>query len=190
MKNILSWKNLEAIRNNKIINFIKWNTLELWCGKGFIADYLEKMGMKNNYTGLDCDKNLVQLLSKKFPIYNFFYHDLDETVKIEWELFDTVISIAVIEHIYNQKNFFLTATNNLKSGWKLIITTPTNFGNDIVYPLMCKVGFRKWIWALSDHVTIYNRDRLRVVENDFWLKIEHFEFFEFFCNQLVVFKKI
>lgn len=73
---------------------------------------------------------------------------------------------------------------------KLVITTPSNFGNDIIYPLMCKFRLRNWNGVLSDHITIYNKDRFMVVEKDFWLKIEHFGYFEFFCNQLIVYKKM
>ncbi len=190
IKKYLSSESLENIRNNKITNFLCGNILELWCGQWFIPNYLIKKWAKNNYTGLDSNGDIINTLSGNFTTYKFIQHDLDESVNLGNVIFDTVISIAVIEHIYNQKNFLLTATKNLKIGWRLVITTPSNFGNDLIYPLMCKLGLRKGKWVLDDHITIYNKDRFLVAGSDFGLEIEHFEFFEFFCNQLIIFKKI
>lgn len=186
----LSIQNLSNIRNKKIINLLKWNILELWCGWWFVPNYLKNENKKNRYTWVDFREKIISDLIIAFPWYNFIHHDLDDILNFTNEEFDTVIAIAVIEHIYNQKNFLKTATKKLKIGGKLIITTPSNFGNDIIYPLMCKMWIRWGKWVLNDHITIYNKDRFEVVANDFGLELEHYEFFEFFCNQLVIFKKM
>lgn len=104
MDHLFSIKNLQKIRNNKIVKFFDWDILELGCGTGFIPKYLAKNHYKNNYTGIDIDKKNVEYLSNTFPKYNFLYHDLDEVLDLQKQ-FDTIISSAVIEHIYNQKNF-------------------------------------------------------------------------------------
>lgn len=188
LKKILSSANLTKIRNKKIIQFFDWNILELWCGWWFIPNYLREKWYNNKYTGIDFMEKAIEKLSTDFPSYSFINHDLDEFLELNFK-FDTIITTAVIEHIYNQKNFFFTAVKNLKIGGRIIITTPSNFGNDIIYPLMCKLGIRNWKWVLADHITIYNKDRFLVAAHDFWLELEKFEFFEFFCNQLIVFKK-
>jgi len=190
LKYIFSPRRLEKVRNNKVIPYLYGNILELWCGLWSIANYLNTQGVKNNYTGVDFNKKIIDALSTNFPSLKFIQHDLDELLYLENITFDTVVSIAVIEHIYNQKKFLLTATRNLKMGWRLIITTPSNFWNDLIYPIICKLGMREGKWVLTDHITIYNRDRFLVAANDFGLELEHFEHFEFFCNQLAVFKKI
>lgn len=186
----VSYKKLQKVRNEKIIPFLSGNVLELWCGSWFIPNFLKTNNKSNTYTGVDFREDIILKLSNDFPVYNFLQYDLDEVLEIQNEFFDTVISIAVIEHIYNQKNFFLSATNNLKINWHLVITTPSNFGNDLIYPLICKLWMRKWKWVLSDHITIFNKERFEVAAKDFWMEIIHFEFFEFFCNQLVILKKI
>lgn len=187
ISNLLSAEKLRYIRNAKIKKWLSWDILELWCWEGFIPNFLKENNSNQEYVGIDFQD--IKNISTKFPQFLFIQHDLDENIILK-KKFDTIISSAVIEHIYNQKNFFKTATENLKPNGKLVITTPTVFGNDIVYPILCKMGFRKWNWVLSDHITIYNKDRFNVVAQDFNLKVEHFEHFEFFCNQLIVFKKI
>lgn len=188
-KYLSSW-NLEIIRNNKITGLLEGDILELGCWAGKIPAYLSKRGSDVQYTWINHSKDGVESLKTKFPEYSFLNHDLDYVFTLpENKKVDTVVAVAVIEHIYNQKNFFITAVENLKPGWKIIITTPTNFGNDIIYPLMCKFWLRKWIGVLMDHITIYNKDRFLVVANDFNLEIEHFEKFELFCNQIIIFRK-
>lgn len=189
LKKLLSWKNLQNIRNQEIINFLSGDILELGCWEGFIPEFLKNKYKNNNYLGVDFRLDTINKLTDEFPKYHFIQHDLDEVLDLSWQEFDTVISTAVIEHIYNQKNFFITATKALKKWGKLIITTPSNFWNDIIYPLMCKFGYRWGNGVLSDHITIYNKDRFMVAANDFWLEIESFKFFEFFCNQVVIFRK-
>lgn len=190
--NFLSSERLQKIRNNKIVKLLNWEILELWCGSWFIPGVLQDNNNNkhaNNYVWVDFRKDIIDNLKEKFPQYKFIHHDLDEILENAHWLFDTIISIAVIEHIYNQKNFFLTAVKNLKQGWKLIITTPTNFGNDIIYPLLCKMRIRKWNGVLSDHITIYNQERFKVAAKDFWFKIKQFKHFEFYCNQLIILEK-
>lgn len=189
LKKLLSWKNLQNLRNNEIINFLRGDVLELGCWEGFIPEFLNKKNKNNNYYGIDYREDTIKNLTTKYPEYHFIKHDLDEVLDFWRQEFDTVVSTAVIEHIYNQKNFFITATRALKKWGKLVITTPSNFGNDIIYPLMCKLWYRWGNGVLSDHITIYNKDRFMVAANDFWLEIESFKFFEFFCNQVVIFNK-
>ncbi len=186
----LSRDNLEKIRNEKIFNFLHWDILELWCGEGRVCDYLYVREIENSYTGIDFEERNIKKLKAKYPQYAFLLHDLDEQVDLGDKKFDFVVSTAVIEHIYNQKNFILTATKNLKIGGKLILTTPSVFGNDVIYPLICKLGFRKWKWILSDHIVIYNKDRFEVIADNFNLKIIHFEYFELHCNQLIIYEKL
>ena len=72
--------------------------------------------------------------------------------------------IAIIEHIWNQRFLFEQVLKNLKPSGKIVITTPTPFGNDFVHALGAKVGlFAKS--AVDDHIMIYNKKRFK-----FWLK--------------------
>lgn len=77
----------------------------------------------------------------------------------------------------------------LKPSGKLIVTTPTPFGNDVVHAIGGSLGlFAKS--AVTDHVVIYNRRRFKILENEFNLKLTKYKQFQFFCNQLAVFEKV
>ncbi len=68
---------------------------------------------------------------------------------------------------------------------RLLVTTPTPFGNDIVHRLGAAIGlFAKA--AADDHIVIYNRQRFEILAKEFDLKLERYESFGFGCNQLAI----
>ncbi len=48
--------------------------------------------------------------------------------------------IAVIEHLFNQKFVMDEVSNVLKPGGKVVVTTPTPFGNDVVHRVGATLG--------------------------------------------------
>lgn len=72
---------------------------------------------------------------------------------------------------------------------KIIITTPTPFGNDWVLKYGSALGLFSSQAGHGDHIVVYNKDRFRVLANELGLKIEKYKTFELRCNQLVVLSK-
>lgn len=71
--------------------------------------------------------------------------------------------VAVIEHIWNQKFLLDQVVNILNPSGRLIITTPSPFGNDVVHAIGANLGlFAKS--AVADHIVIYNRRRFKNLE--------------------------
>lgn len=179
-----SW--LHKMRTNRVVSFIKGDVLDLACGPatglGLAGDRI------NKYYGVEYDLKTVELLRVRYPEAKFFQKDLDEDF-LDFDIkFDVILLIAVIEHIFNQKHLFKEIIKSLKPGGKIVMTTPTPFGNDIIHRFGGKLGLFSKV-ATDDHIVIFNKKRLQIVAKEFGLKIEKYQRFQLGCNQLVVLTK-
>lgn len=177
---------LESKRINLTKPYIKGDVLDVGCGPA--TNYRSLKNKIGAYYGIEYDKKHVEKLKKMYPKAKFFSKDLDKDNLDLKKKFDTVVSLAVIEHIYNQKHFIEQLIKNLKPKGRLVLTTPTPFGNDIVH------RFGAWIGLFSkvqgdDHIVLYNKKRFQLVAKDFNLRLVKYKSFQLGCNQMVIFQK-
>lgn len=179
-------KFLKKSRTGAVADFIAGDVLEVGCG--YSITYEQYRNLINSYWGIEMTDDRVSLLKEKFPQAHFFKKDLDND-KLELKRkFDTILSIAVIEHIFNQKFSFEEMVKHLKPEGRIVITTPTPFGNDIVH----RIGSRLNLFcttAHDDHIVIYNKRRFQILANEFDMKIVKYKRFQLGCNQLVVLER-
>lgn len=183
--NLLS-KSLKKTRLKKINPYIYGDVLDLGCGDGSV--YKRYQHKIKTYYGIEVDKQKVKNLQKKYLQAKFYYRDLDTDLFNINQKFDTILLLAVIEHIFNQKHLFIQIKKYLKTSGQIIITTPTYFGNDIIHNYGSFLGlFDKK--AHDDHIVIYNKNRFNTLCQEFNLRIKLYKKFQFHCNQLVVLKR-
>jgi len=98
--------------------------LELGCGSGeFIAE-LEKRGCR--IFGVDFDTKAIEVAKKYFSLENIFAEPFETFFRRQnLPKFDYIISFEVIEHIQDPLEFIKSAKNLLKSGGKMVISTPS-----------------------------------------------------------------
>ncbi|HNR33418.1 MAG TPA: methyltransferase domain-containing protein, partial [Candidatus Hydrogenedentes bacterium] len=126
-------------------------------------------------------------LRRRFPDHTFLRKDLDEDLLDLGRQFDTVLLVAVIEHVFNQKHLMRQLVPLLKPEGRLVVTSPTPFGNDVVHRIGAALGlFSKD--AAHDHVVIYNKRRFLLLAREFGLMLETYCRFQCGCNQLAVFR--
>ncbi len=176
-------EHIKNIRTNIISPYVSGNVLDMGCGYGEIyTKYKDKI---ENYYGVDYDVQIISGLKNKFPNANFFVKNLDSD-SLEFDVkFDSILMIALVEHIYNQKHLFCEAIKNLKPQGKIIITTPTVLGNDFIHKFGSSIGLFCQT-AADDHIVIYNKKRFQILAKDLNLRICQYRKFELGCNQLVV----
>ncbi len=176
---------IRRVRIDKALPYVKGEVLDLGCG---YADVLHLVPERiTRYCGVDCNANNVARLQKKFPSHEFLCRDLDVDTIASDQKYDVVLLLAAIEHIYNQKHLLEQILANLKPEGKIIITTPTPWG-DFVHRLASK--FKLLAGTADDrHIVIYNKKRFQIVSNDFHLKMETYRRFEIGSNQFVVFSR-
>lgn len=177
---------LKRQRFAMVAPYVRGDVLDVGCGPSAMLTL--GGGAITSYTGVEQNTGRVQKLRRDFPQYTFLERDLDDQPLGLDRQFDTILLVAVIEHIYNQKHLMRELVGVLKPEGRIVITTPTPFGNDVVHRLGATLGlFAKS--ARDDHIVIYNRKRFEIVAQDFQLSIERYQRFQFGCNQLVVFRR-
>lgn len=177
---------LQKRRTGLLGDYIEGDVLEIGCGSAITLDmYDSKI---KGYVGIEYSADDVKKLKKKYPQAKFFQRDLDTDQLHLNKKFDTIISLAVMEHIFNQKFSFEELLKHLKPDGRIIITTPTPLGNDIVHRLGSRLGLFDREHH-DDHIVIYNKERFGVLAQEFNAKIEKYKKFQLGCNQLVVIAK-
>ena len=92
--------------------------------------------------------------------------------------------LATIEHLGNPDNIYGELKNLLQPNGRIILTTPTPFGNQIH-----RIGYRLNLFdieAARDHKIIYNRSKFEQLFAKHGLRILLHQTFQFWCNQLCV----
>lgn len=104
-----------------VSQLVSGNLLEIGCGTGRGVAVLSNQ--ISNYTGVDKNEELLNKLSKEYPIFTFVDMFLPPLKDIPSDSFDYVVTFQVIEHIENDDYFLKEAARVLKPGGKLYLTT-------------------------------------------------------------------
>ena len=163
----------------------------------FFSNYLRKKRiqaikpyLKGNILDLGCGRTLIPHLLKQDQIYIGIDQNPEvlETDEISvYQLFDTVLLLAVIEHLENPHNILCQISKFLTQNGNLIITTPSPLGGKI-HALGSDLHlFSKR--AVEDHKHFYSMKYLATFIQYYGLKQVHRKFFLLGGNQLFVFQK-
>lgn len=169
---------LRRKRIEKVHPYLKGKILDFGCGVG----ELTKICKPENYLGVDIDPISIGIAREKHPQFNFALSIPD------MEKFDTIVLLAVIEHIKDPilllKKFkeFLTPTGYI------VLTTP----NPCFYTFY-KFGAMLGIFskeANEDHELLINLRTMKELANKSALSITTYKKFLFGANQLFILKSI
>ena len=121
------FKTVEKIFNEFMIpnkDFI----LDAGCGGGYIIDKLYNKGYKNIWgfdlseSGIKLAKDTYKLLEDRFTLHNCYEQNLSTV--FPHTNYDVILSVEVIEHLYNPGIYIENIRHWLKDGGYLILTTP------------------------------------------------------------------
>jgi len=171
-------------RTLAIMPYIQGDVLDLGCGVSRIPRYLNQ---DSKYVGVEIDPKLIEWLKKTYPLHTFYQGDLENGELILNLKFDTVLMIAVLEHLRNPDNILKQIPTLLKPAGKLVMTTPTPFGGSI-HSIGARIGLF-YQEAADQHEKFYNRNQISQLINVYGLEITFFGKFLIGGNQLVVCQK-
>lgn len=101
----------------------KIRILDLGCGNGSFSNSLTKLGYA--VVGIEESACGIKIAQQTYPDCHFIQGSIYNLSELELQhSFDVVISVEVIEHLFNPNALVTAAKYYLKPGGKLIITTP------------------------------------------------------------------
>lgn len=138
--------------------------LDLGCGRGFWSDRFAKAGAR--VTGVDASSAGIARARDSYPEGDFRQLPITEDLleALGHEPFDAVVSIEVVEHVYDPRGFARSCFNALKPGGALVLTTPYH-GYLKNLALSIVGGWDRHFTALWDggHVKFWSRRTLTLL---------------------------
>jgi SAM-dependent methyltransferase len=147
LKRKLTYQTILKIVRKKIGKRTDFSLLEIGTGSGFFLSYLEKEFPNAILKGIEYDPRLVSLTQSKVRNAKIIQGNA-ENFFLNAEKFDIIVSLQVIEHLYNPELMIQTVRKHLKHDGFFIFTTPN---------LNCfseKVMKKRWHGYREDHVSL------------------------------------
>ncbi|HCE91164.1 MAG: hypothetical protein A2Z90_18240 [Burkholderiales bacterium GWA2_64_37] len=159
--------------------YLKGAVLDVGCGTAGLSRYVEP----GKYYGVEVDKTSLEIAKNLHP-ESKFSSVLEEVV----EKFDTVVSLAVIEHVAAPSDFLFQLSTMLKDEDGLIVITTPHPSVDWVHTLGASIGiFSKH--ASEEHEDLLDKRALQIAGDKVGLHMIIYERFLMNANQIAVYKK-
>lgn len=165
---------LRRKRFHAVIPLIRGSVLDFGCGVGELAPYCDQ----SRYWGVDRDSEALAIARNRFPQCRFS-SELPVSQK-----FDTIVGLAVIEHMEQPEELLRRFRELLVDGGRLVLTTPHPS-----YRRVHDFGARLGIFsreASEEHEMFFDKDSLREMALRAGLTLATFQRFLFGANQLFV----
>lgn len=160
--------------------FLKGKVLDFGCGSGALAAWVDA----DRYVGMEVDAASLRAARSRFSNHRFLSELPQKT-----ERFDTIVSLAVIEHVSAPAEFLSTLAAYLEETTeaRLVITTP-HPSVQWVHELGAAVGlFSRH--ASEEHESLLDRTSLEITGSRAGLNLVSYSRFLFGANQVAVYAK-
>lgn len=160
--------------------YLSGRILDVVCGSGALAALVAA----DRYLGVELDEASLQQARLRFPTHQFV-SEMPEPI----EKFESIISLAVIEHVSDPAQFLRTLAGCLNdtSTSRLVVTTP-HPAVDWIHDVGAAIGlFSKH--ANEEHEDLLDRAKLEIASNQAGLKLLFYRRFSFGVNQIAVYAK-
>ncbi|PWB38882.1 MAG: methyltransferase type 11 [Parcubacteria group bacterium] len=157
--------------------FLKGTILDFGCGVGYLAGFVPN----SKYIGVDRDRESLHVAKKNYP-QHVFIEQLPPSGS-----YDTIIALAVIEHLPDPKALLSVLSALLAEGGKIIITTPHPV-SDNVHWFGAKLGIFSRA-AHEEHEHLFDKKSFNLILPASGLEILEYRRFLFGMNQLFVIGK-
>lgn len=177
---------IAKLRLRRIVHYANRNDVILDFGCGYQAYLLNTVkNLVKEGIGIDYDVENRQNDNIKLIKFNY-----TNKLPFETECFDKVFMMAVLEHFYDDDadNLFKEIYRVLKIGGRLILTTPTPFGQKILEFLSFKLHLISQK-EISDHKKYYSRVDITVIGEKNGFKLIEYKIFQFGINSTIVLEK-
>ena len=157
--------------------------LDIGCGIGLLTSDISA----DRYLGVDLDRGSVEEARQLHPTYRFL--TLDEFATHDpAEQFDTIIGLAVIEHVPDPKAWLAEMKRRLAPGGRMVLTTP-HPNLEWAHTVGARLGLFSRA-ASEEHNVLINRKLMARLAADTGLRIQQFKRFLYGANQLFILQQV
>jgi len=178
---------LRKARFRQAIPFIKGKTvLDIGCDKGQIIPFLPS---ETRYIGIDSDRQSIEMAKKTYPNIEFLNQEItcDCLQKLNLENVDTILLLAVIEHMEKPFQIIERLGLILKRGGHMIITSPLKQSHGILTML-------SWIRILRndkhEHISYIDHGTILDFSKVTRFRVKEYRKFQLGLNQLWVLERM
>ena len=168
---------LRRARVSAVLPYLKGRVLDFGCGSGFVSQFVAP----DAYLGVDRDS---PSLAQAKEIYRG--HTFLSAIPASSE-FDTILLLAVIEHLKNAELLIADILSHLAPDGRLVLTTP-NPKLEWLHNLGADVGLFSHE-AAEEHENLLDQRELQKLANKLGMDCVCFEKFLLGANQLAVFRR-
>jgi 2-polyprenyl-3-methyl-5-hydroxy-6-metoxy-1,4-benzoquinol methylase len=169
---------LRWMRTAKAIPHLRGDVLDIGCGAGQVSEKLAP----GAYVGVDINEEALQMARRRFPQHTF------TTVIPHAKEFDTVVALAVIEHVKKPEDFLRDLGKHLKPGGRFVLTTPHPAFRSI-HDAGASIGLFSHD-ASEEHETFLEQRDFELFARNLQLKLCVSERFLMGANQLFVLERL
>ena len=170
---------LRAQRFKAARPLVRGRVLDVGCGSGAFAHFFGQ----DDYVGVDLDSLSLERARAAFP-----QHCFRDRLPESGERFDSIVSLAVIEHVTSPERFLLDLAEFTRDENSRIVVTTPHPSVDWVHHAGASLGlFSKH--ANEEHQELLNEVSLRKAAQGAGLKLQLYKRFLFGANQLAVFSR-
>lgn len=161
--------------------YLRGAVLDLGCSDGWLA---ARLPAEQAYLGVERSPDTIAWLEAHYPGRRFLRRDLDRDDLALTERFDTIVLLAILEHLRDPDRVLRQLAGCLRPAGRVVLTTPTPPG-DRVHQIGARLGLFSRA-AMDEHATIFNRASLEPRLERNGLRLVHYRTFLLGGNQLGV----
>ncbi len=165
---------LQSIRNHAVAKYVSGQVLDFGCGNGNII----KLIKVDEYIGYDISSEIIER-NKKTMKQGTFIKEIPKN-----RTFDTILLLAVIEHLAKPLETLIQLKKMLAKGGKIIITSPNPLFMKL-HALGSRIGFFSKE-AHQEHKMFVNKESMGKIAKDISLDMVKATTFFFGTNQLFI----
>ncbi len=173
---------LQRKRIDRALPFLRGRILDFGCGNGAVLERLEP-AQRASYLGYDPDPSVISIARRRFPSASFTARAGD----LEGRRFDSVASLAVIEHVPSVAGYLETLQSMLAEGGVAVLTSPRR-STGLVYRAGAALGLFSRE-ASAEHNEYVTEPALVAYCSKLELELQLFKPFLLGANQLFVLRR-
>lgn len=171
---------LRSKRIKAALPYLKGSVLDYGCGIGTLCAFVPQ----RNFVGVDIDSNVLKYAQSNYPQAKFY--TVTQFDKLPELRFDTVVGLAVIEHVANPMMLLKRFSKRLNPGGQIVLTTPYP-----TYEWVLHLGATLKLFSKSsheEHKMLLDYDLVARLGKQANLRISLYRRFLLGANQLIIYQ--